>query len=155
MLKYVWVLFILVNGINALIFTRTACRVLVRRPELAPGFRKLLIGQCIVLNIPWVEMRIGCIASDITVFHYFNLQDGNPFVWAWWGCVILLWVVGFVWLFILGGAEFMIEHRDLFGPWAYRVPSSVWLLKLVYVVAVAGGVTALMLAVTGALPVPN
>lgn len=152
MFKYIWVLFILVVCIRALIFSQTARRTLVSRPELQKGYRALLIGQLIVLNIPWVVMGVGCEASNITFFHYFSVRDQNPFVIAWWVCIVLIWILGFYWLFLRHGAEFLVDHRDLWGPWNGRIPSSPWRLKLLYVAAVTGGVFGLGVILGGAIP---
>src|SRR5205807_5517265 len=141
--KYVWVPCLLLTCINLLIFSWTARQTLRSRPELAEGYRKLLIGCSIVLNLPWVLMGIGCVASDITVWHYFRIREWNPFVLAWWGCLVLEWIAGFYWLFFRPGAAFFVDHRDLWGPWNARMPSTPWLLKLLYVVCVLGGVLAL------------
>jgi hypothetical protein len=154
-MKHVWVLFLIVAFINLLIFSRTARQALRSHPTLKEGYRKLMIGYLIGLHSPWVLMGVGCIASDITIWDYFRVQDWNPFVVAWWGYVVLLWVLGFYWLFFGQGAEFLVDHRDLWGPWKYRIPSDPRWIKVWYVVCVIGSASMLGLVLNGTFLIPQ
>jgi hypothetical protein len=71
---------------------------------------------------------------------YFRPRDGNPLVLAWFGVVIVIWILGFYWLFARRGAEFLVEHPGLLQG-APQDPD--WIRRL-YVVCVAGGVVALI-----------
>ncbi len=77
-------------------------------------------------------------------FSYFRPRDGNPYVLTFIASVVMLWILGFYWIFTRRGAEFLIDHPGLFR----GDPKSPAMIRLVYCLGVAGGVIALILMAT-------
>ena len=87
-------------------------------------------------------MGIGIELGDVpSMFSYFRPRDGNPFVLAWFCVVIMLWILGFYWLFARRGAEFLIEHPGLLR----GNPKNPAMIRAVYCLAVGGGIVGLLL----------
>ncbi|HEY8020928.1 MAG TPA: hypothetical protein VIH93_07495, partial [Thermoanaerobaculia bacterium] len=74
--------------------------------------------------------------------------DRNPFVLAWFGVVVALWLLGLYWLFARRGAEFLIEHPGLLR----GNPKSPAIIRFFYCLMVAGGVVGLCFAFFSDIP---
>src|SRR5262249_10162598 len=85
-----WILFILVGCVTGLILGHFARRELRRRPELFPGYRPMMLFHFFWLNVPWLVMGFGNVLGRVSIFDYARPQDGNPWVLAFWGTLLLL-----------------------------------------------------------------
>ena len=138
--RYVWLLFVAVTVVNALILRFRSRAYVQEQPALARGYEQLLRGVLLWGNLPWVAMGIGILFGGVPgVSSYLRPRDGNPFVLAWLGVVVALWVLGFYWLFARRGAEFLVEHPGLFR----GNPRSPTAIRAMYCLMVAGGVVGL------------
>jgi hypothetical protein len=105
------VLALIVTVVNAIIIRQRSQNLIQQNPELERGYRRLFWGLIFFINIPWVTMTIGIFVGDVpTVWHFFDVLSGNLYVIIFWGILIALWIIGFVWICFLGGAEFLIEY---------------------------------------------
>lgn len=146
---HIWLLFVAVTVLNAVILRFRSQRYLRERPELADGYRQLFKGVLLWGNLPWVVMGVGIELGGVpNVFSYFRLRDGNPFVLVWIGCVVAIWVLGFYWLFARRGAEFLIEHPGLLR----GEPKSPAMIRAGYCLMVAGGVLGLAFMIFAPIP---
>ena len=60
---------------------------------------------------PWLVMGLGVWVGGVpTLWHFFNPRRGNPWVLAWWGVVIGINLLLFLWIFFRDGAEYMEAH---------------------------------------------
>lgn len=84
-----------------------------------------------------------------SVFSYFRPRDGNPFVLAWVGVVVALWMLGFWWLFRRGGAGFLVEHPGLFR----GSPRNPNIIRFCYCLSILGGVLGLLFMWFSDIPV--
>jgi hypothetical protein len=147
--RHAWVVFIVVTVFNALIFkSRSRVRV-QQQPELAAGYQQLFNGILLWGNLPWIVMGIGVTFGDVhSIFSYFRPRDGNPFVLAWFGVVIGLWILGFHWLFARRGAELLVEHPGLLS----GDPKSPAMIRVLYCLMVAGGILGLLVMFIADIP---
>jgi hypothetical protein len=117
---------------------------------LTGGYRQLFWGVLFWGNLPWMvmgaEIELGGVPG---IFSFFRPRDGNPFVLAWHGVVIVLWILGFYWLFARRGAEFLIDHPGLLR----GNPKNPAVIRLYYCLAVAGSIVALVALVVIDIPV--
>ena len=135
--RHAWLMFIAVTVVNALILKFRARAYIRQEPSLAAGYEQLFTGVLLWGNLPWIVMGIGILFGGVpSVFSYFRPGDGNPFVLAWFGVVVALWLLGFYWLFARRGAEFLVEHPGLLR----RTPKSPTLIRFYYCLMVCGGV---------------
>jgi len=157
--KYFWLLAIIVTVINWLIFRKRAQKYIEENPQLAEGYAVLFRGYLFWMNIPWVVMGIGCTAGGVpSVWYYFRPRDGNPYVIAWFVSVFLLWLFGTFWLFFRDGAEMLTRHPGAmefrYGLKKKDITNPV-LIKLFWLLALAGGVIAVVIMWTSNIPIPN
>ncbi|MGB8226981.1 MAG: hypothetical protein WCE45_09010, partial [Sedimentisphaerales bacterium] len=59
-MRWFWVVFIVVTFINAAIFKVRASIQIQKNPDLREGYRKIIKGFVIWTNIPWIVMGAGC-----------------------------------------------------------------------------------------------
>ena len=106
-----WAVAIIVTCINAVFYKHRSREYIKENPDLAEGYAKLIKGYLVWMNIPWIVMGIGCTVGGVpSVWHFFNPQDGNPYVLAWFGSVFLLWILSVYWIFFKGGAETLVKY---------------------------------------------
>jgi hypothetical protein len=135
--------------VNALILKFRSRAHIQQRPELAAGYQRLFNGVLLWGNLPWIVMGIGILFGGVhSVFSYFRPRDGNPYVLAWFGVVVALWLLSFYWLFARRGAEFLVEHPGLLR----GNPKSPAMIRVFYCLMVAGGVVALRLMFFADIP---
>jgi len=150
--KWFWAVCIVVTLLNAANFWRRGQKRMRTNPELEPGYRKLVIGFAAWSNIPWVVMGIGCLVGHVpTVFHFFRPRDGNPYVFGFFGSIVLLWLLGTYWVVFTNGAEMLAKHPGLFNC-ELKNPT---VIKLLWLLGVAGGVWAVVMMFTKEFHVPR
>jgi hypothetical protein len=147
--RHAWVVFIVVTVFNALAFKFRSQANIQRRPDLAVGYNQVFKGILLWGNLPWIVMGIGILFGGVqSIFSYFRPRDGNPFVLAWFGVVVGLWIVGFYWVFARRGAEFLIEHPGLLS----NCPKSPAMVRLLYCFMVGGGIVGLIVLFVADIP---
>jgi hypothetical protein len=145
-----WLMFVAVTCLNALILKIRSRRYVRERPELAIGYQQLVHGVLFWANLPWLVMGVGIELGGLpSIFSYFRPRDGNPFVQAWFGVVIGLWLLGFWWLFPRRGAEFLVEHPGLLRG-TPRIPN---MIRLFYCLSILGGIFGLLFMWFSDIPV--
>jgi hypothetical protein len=112
--KHAWAMFIFVNIINAFIFKQSAKPYIQAQPELAAGYNRYIKGWLLIGNIPWVIIMIGNLSGlTNSLFDYFSPKSLNPMVLAFHGTVVMIWLLGFRWIYFQKGAEFFEKHPGL------------------------------------------
>ena len=91
-------------------------------------------------------MGVGVLVGGVpSVFHFMNPRSGDPYVSAWLGSVVLLWILGSHWMFGRRGAEQLVRHPGLIRP-----PfNSVGAIKALWIASVAGGIIAIAVIYLG------
>ncbi len=139
-----WIVLIVVTCANAVYFKKRSQANIDADSSLSEGYSKLFKGYLIWMNIPWVVMGVGCTVGGVpSVWHYFNPQDGNPYVLAWFGSVFLLWILGTYWVFLKGGAETLVRHPGIIkfnSPLGSKDITSPLMIKLLWCVCLLGGI---------------
>ena len=144
---HLWIVFVLATCANAVYF-RVRSR---EQPELADGYTALIRGWLLWGNLPWLVMAVGLETGHVPSFwYYLRPRDGSPYVLAWYGCVVALWLLGFYWIFLRGGAEMLAKHSRIFRG-DLSNPAKV---KLMYLLCVAGGVAGLTFLFVMDVPIP-
>jgi hypothetical protein len=123
-----WLFAIIITILNAYFYKLRFAKIIEQKPELKDGYNKLVKGYVFYLNIPWVVMGIGMIFGNVSsVFDYFRPGSGNPFILAFYISILSLWVLGLIWIWLKGGAEFIIMYPGLLRE-GIRTPTQVKLL---------------------------
>jgi hypothetical protein len=146
--RHAWILAVLVTCANGASWWYRGRQPMAENPALQPGYRRLIRSFLIYENLPWLVMGAGVLFGRVpSVFHYFDPRGGGPFVIAFWVTVAILWIATCRWLF-RGGAEELVAHPGLLnvevGPRA---------IKLLFLLALAGGVSALLMMIFGVFPI--
>jgi hypothetical protein len=136
---HLWFLFELATCANAIVFRLRAREHTKEHPELAEGYAALIRGWLLWGSLPWLVMAVGLEFGRVPSFwHYLRPRDANPYVLAWYACVVVLWILGLYWVFLRGGAETVAGHSRIFRT-GLTSPAKV---KLVCLLCVAAGVAA-------------
>ncbi len=159
-IKYFWVIAIIGTCANAFFYRHRSQEYIKDNPELAEGYSSLFKGYLIWMNIPWVVMGIGSTIGGVpSILHYFNPQDGNPYVLAWFGSIFLLWTLGFYWIFFKGGAETLVKYP---GAVQFHSPmtknknlTNPTHIKLFWCVCLLGGIFGVVMMWTQNIPIPK
>jgi hypothetical protein len=147
--RYFWLLALVMTGVNAAIYRRRLVILTVDHPERVEGYRRYIIGFVAVSGLLWLIMGAGIIFGGLpSVFAYFNPAAGNPFVLAWHATAVVLWVVGLIWLFFRGGAQFIIDHPGILN----FNPTRPIHVQLWYLACLAGGVAGEVMMWSGFFP---
>ncbi len=147
---YFWLICLAVLGLNAGIWRWRSRGHIARDPSLAEGYRSLINGMVKYGSIPFVIMGLGALSGGApSIRDYFRPQDMNPYVLAFFGSVVLLWILCTWWLFARGGAETMARHPGLIQPHI----DSPRLLKVLWALGLVGGVAGLVSMFYADIPV--
>ena len=113
-LQSFWLAAIVISIINFSIHSKRAKQHVSNKEELARVNKYLLWIDLIVMNVPWIVMGIGIVLGDVpTVLHFFRPRDGNPFVLAFHGVVVVMWILDIIWIYFKGGAEFISKYPGI------------------------------------------
>ena len=112
--RYFWIPFIAVTILSGFIGKYRSKKYILKNPELAKGYNKYFNGYMIFGNIPWLIIMIGNL-SGITqsFFEYLDPKSLNPIVLLFHFYIIVLWILGIIWIYFKGGAEFIEMHPGL------------------------------------------
>jgi hypothetical protein len=112
--KWLWAWFILATILNSVSYWKRARSRIAANPGLQDGYRSLIKGFLFWGNLPWVVMGVGCVSGTVrSMFDYFRPRDGNPYVLAFFGVVILEWLLLANWLIRKGGAQKLVDYPGL------------------------------------------
>ncbi|PJZ44427.1 hypothetical protein [Leptospira brenneri] len=112
--NYVWILFIAVTIFNAYVLKFRSKKYIKAKPELEPGYEKLVKGILVYGNIPWVIVGIGNLFQYTnSLTDYLYLKTLNPFIILFYFSILALWLLGIHWIYFKKGAEFLEEHPGL------------------------------------------
>ena len=149
--RHGWLLFVVVTCVNGAIWWHRAQPRIAENPALEEGYRRLIRGWLIYGNIPWLVMGAGVLSgSDPSIFYFFNPGNG-PFVVAFYGSVVALWIAGFYWIFFRNGAEALITYPGLLN-----IPTAKpWMVKAYFLLCLAGGIAGLLMMIFGNIQPPS
>jgi hypothetical protein len=149
--RHAWVLFILFTCVNGAVWWQRAQAHIHKNAELRPGYIKLIRGWLLFGNLPWIVMGLGILFGDVpSVMHYFNPRNGAMVV-VWYATVVALWIASVYWLFFRHGAETLIAYPGLLNFPAGK-PG---IVKLYFLLCLAGGIAGLLGMIFSDIPVPQ
>jgi hypothetical protein len=138
-LNYFWLLAIVANGLNAVIFWMKAQPYIQKQPDLRPGYIRLIRGFLLSMNVPWVVMGFSLTTGGVSsTADYLYPRTGNQLVVAWWISVWSLILLLSHWILFRGGAEHLIKHPGLLR----GNPTNPKTIKLLWLLAVIGNIVA-------------
>lgn len=109
-----WLIALLTNVLNSIIFWFRAQPYIQQNPVLKPGYIRLIRGFLIGMSIPWVIMGIGLGTGQVaTITDYFHPRSGNQAVIAWWVSIWALFLFYSHWIWCQQGAEKLVQHPGL------------------------------------------
>ncbi len=147
--KWFPVIALIVTAFNVVTLRNRARDRTQQDPELERGYQRLFWGYLIVTSLPWIVMAFGTIIGGVpTVWHFFYPRDGNPYVLAFHATVIVLWILGIVWIYFLGGAEFLIEYYYPLSRQVRLVRTPLG-LKIAFAIGLLGGIVAMAMMWSG------
>lgn len=92
-------------------------------------------------SIPWLVMAVGLETNQVpSIWHFLYPRDGNPYVLAWWPCVVVICILGLYWIFLRGRAEILSRYSRIIR----GNISSTFKVKCVYLLCIVAGVAALI-----------
>ena len=156
--KYTWIFFIIGTIINGIVFKIRSEKYITANPELKPGYDKLIKGWLVFGNIPWIIIGIGNL-SGITnsIWDYFNPKSLNPMVLVFHLSIIIIWILGSRWIYLKGGAEFLVRHPGLVkfnGPGFSNNIESPTAIKIFWGVCLLGGIAGMIMMWVMDIPKP-
>ncbi len=115
-----------------------------KNPDLADGYKKVVLGYLIFMGFPWLIMAIGELLYGFSsIFFIFMLKDGNIFSWLFFIVLLCEYVFLFVWVWFRGGGDHLYKYQ-LFS---YKF-SSPLAAKLLITLAILGGTIAMVALVS-------
>ncbi len=151
--KYFWVEVIVMTCIGASILKFRSKKYISENPSLSAGYELLFKGYLFWMNIPWIVMGVGCTLGGVpSVWYYFRPKDGNPYVLAFFGSLVVIhWIIGTIWLFFKGGAEMLVKY-----PGALRGEiKDPKMVKAIWLLCLAGSVVGVTMMWMTNVPIPN
>jgi hypothetical protein len=148
--RYTWLLFILVTCLNGAMWWFRGKPYMAAKPELESGYRRMIRVWLIFGNLPWAVMGAGIVFGAVrSIFDYWNPRNG-PYVIFFYFTIVILWFLGYRWLFFEGGAEDLAAHPGLMnGPQTPRA------IKMLSLAMLAGGIAGLSMMVFGNIRLPQ
>jgi hypothetical protein len=148
--KTFWLIAIGVTSVNAYLLRSRAAAEIARNPELQEGYDQLFKGYLICLNLPWVVMGLGILMGGAHgVTDYFDPRAGNLYVLAFHVTVFVLWGLMIFWVYLAGGAEFLVRYPGVMNV-DIQSPS---LLKFLLALMLVGGMAGEIAMWSRALPI--
>lgn len=150
--RWFWVLFVFATISNAVLWWRRGAPYRREHPELEPGYRTLVRGLLVWGDLPWLVMGAGILVGRVpSIFSYFNIPAGGPWVGAFHGSLILVWALGTYWMLLRGGAETFVRHPGLLN----RPIDDPVVIKGAWLLSVSVGILAVIVASLGVIRVPE
>ncbi|MCW7468305.1 hypothetical protein [Leptospira kanakyensis] len=112
--NHIWIVFIVVTVFNAIVLKFRSQKYIKEKPELEPGYDKLVKGILFYGNIPWIIVGIGNLFQYTnSLIDYLYIKTLNPFVIIFHISILILWSLAFYWIYFNNGAEFLVKHPGL------------------------------------------
>ena len=136
-LRHVWLLFVLVTCVQAVIWRQRAQSRIVVDRRLDTRFRIFIRIWLVYANLPWLLLAGGVLCGLVPdSIKALNARTG-PVAALAYITIVLLWVAIFEWLFFQGGAETLLAYPGVFDI-PFRRP---WTVKLWFLFCLSAGVT--------------
>ncbi|MHC9543329.1 MAG: hypothetical protein AB9903_27780 [Vulcanimicrobiota bacterium] len=154
-----WVLIIAVNTLNTVVYAMRSKRYIAENPSLAEGYRALIQGYFIWINIPWAVMAVGILTGKTSGFlDYLRPKDMNPYVILFYCSILFVMIAGDFWIFFLNGAEFLGRHPGFVtvrAGFSHRNVTSPVTIKILFLAITAVSLFAIWMIWTSNIPPPT
>ena len=150
--RHLWLLFVGVALLNAVLLWLQFRQRSAERPDLAAGYRRYLTGYALGLSLPWLVMGYGIEVGGVPqMFSFLQRPDSNPYVMAFHAVITVELVLLCAWVFLYGGAEFLLSHPGTLGR---NNPKTATMIRISFALILLGWVVMLTLRSLNILPVP-
>jgi hypothetical protein len=156
--KYAWILFVIVTCANALSYKYKSKKYIAENPDLKEGYDTIFKNFILYGNIPWLIIGMGCLTgSTSSLFDAFNPRALNPFVLAFHGSIVLIWILLVRFIYFKGGAEFLEKHPGLLRKNSFSGNPNVTAaqIKWFFPIALLGGIIGMAMMWSINFPVPK
>jgi hypothetical protein len=93
--------------------------------------RRRLLGWFWALSaVPWLVVGYGQLFGGVrNIWAYFRPRDLDPYVWAFYGSILVVYLVAAHWLLFRGGARIAAELRlmQFYGPGVKGAVNEFWM----------------------------
>jgi hypothetical protein len=149
--KYFWVIALFFTLLNTIIFKFRSGKYIKEKPELKEGYDRLILGYGFWMSLPFLIMGFGIVSGNVSnVLAFFRPRDGNPYVLAFFGCIVSEWILTIYWVFFRNGAETLCQYPGFLR----GMPSNPTMVKGFTLLCIAGGAVALFMFFSGFNPAP-
>jgi hypothetical protein len=115
------------------------------KPELKQGYKRLILGYSLLMGLPFFILSIGTFIQNIpSILYLFMLGDGNFFSWMFFITLLLEYIFLLSWIWLFGGADFLVMHPGLFINQRLSSPLKA---KLLITAMVCGGVVGMTMLI--------
>ncbi len=112
--RYYWLIALIQCGFGVFAYRRRFRPFIAENPERTLGYQRFLIGYVLVNVLIWSLMGLGIFVGGLSWFFAFlDPSAGNPYVLAWHGIIIVLWLIAVPWIFLHGGMQFFSAHPGI------------------------------------------
>lgn len=134
--RHFWFLALAATVVGAYVFQRRFTALAAAHPERADGYERALTWFTGLSGGLWLLMGVGIVAGGVpSVLSYLDPARGNMYVLLWHAAVVGALLAGAVWVFLRGGARFVVDHPGLL----HVAPSRPGQVKLLYTLCLVAG----------------
>ena len=157
-IKYFWILFIVLPLLNAVLIKRRVKQYIIEKPELESGYDSYIKYSIIFGIIPALIIGIAILTQSVgSMFDFFQPRKLNPYVLAFHFCVVIYWILSIRWVYFNKGAEFLEEHPGLIVKNSFGKRSNVTAkeVKIFFPLMLLGGVIGEVMMWNMNFPIPK
>ena len=136
--RYFWVVALAFTAFNTFSYRQGIQRLSQQQTEESvPRYAPWPYGFILLNAVIWLTMGIGMVLGQIpSVFDYFDPGADNPYVLIWHAVLVSTWVIGFLWVFVGRGAQYIVDHPGIL----FITPSTTNAVRLQFGLGLLGGV---------------
>jgi hypothetical protein len=140
--KYLWLIGIMFTFLNIVIISFRLKKSKLTEEDKTDA-RKTLKIYSVCLGIPWIVMGISSYFGKIDNFIiFFKAIPFDIWVWLFYFSLLIVWSVGFYWIFFKDGANKLIKYKGILWRNTFK---SVLVTKLAYIGMIIGAILAIII----------
>lgn len=137
LVRHAWIVPVVTILLSVFLQWRNVQPLIVARPELKDGYRRLTRGVTVWMTLPWLVMGWGCLVGTAPgVMGYLFPIWGGPFVWSFWAVVYAELMFLAYWGVFGRGAELLVQHPGVVNIHSVSVSRMKWYLGCLAAVGV-------------------
>lgn len=114
MLKHPWIIFIIINSLNAFSILKRNQPHIDEKPERKQGYQKAFLYFLLFGNLPFIIMAWGMLSGMTNnIFDFLNLSQLNPIVSLFYISILFTWLLIIKFIFFNRGIKFLNDHPGI------------------------------------------